>query len=401
MLNRRLLKLAVPLAVGALALAACGGKSKNTGSDNTPAPGETSKDKPTYTIGYQGPLSGDYAVLGLNMERGVQLAIKEANDKGDLPFVLKYAPSDDQGDPAQGQTGATKLIDDKSVIAVVGPAFSGATKAAEPAYSEAGLASVSPSATNPDLTNKSVNKFDTFFRVVAADDAQGPAAADYMSKVLNAKKVYSLNDKSEYGVGLAEQIVAQLKANGTEVVDDGLAIGGTYDGVASKIVSSGADVMYYSGYDTDLAKLVKALKAAGYTGKIMSDDGGKSDEYVSQTGSDAEGTLFSCACADALTDPNSASFLDAFKAMHNTDPSTYSSEAYDAANTIIAAMKGLGKADITRAEVVEALKTIEYQGLTGLIKFDEKGDNQVQSIFIYEVKDNKIVVLGKTTELIK
>jgi branched-chain amino acid transport system substrate-binding protein len=222
-----------------------------------------------------------------------------------------------------------------------------------------------------------------------------------MSKVLEAKKVYSLNDKSEYGVGLAEQIVAQLKKNGTDVVDDGLAPGGTYDGVASKVVKSNADVLYYSGYDADLARLVKALKAAGFKGKIMSDDGGKSDEYVSQTGSDAEGTLFSCACADALTDPNAKSFVDAFKAMHNTDPSTYSVEAYDATNTIIAAMKSLGKAEMTREEVVGALKTVSLQGLTGLIKFQENGDAEVQAIFIYEVKDNKIVVLGKTADLIK
>lgn len=399
MLNRRLIKLALPLAVGALVLGACGGKKKDDTS-STPTGGT---EKPTYSIGYQGPLSGENQQLGINMDNAVQLAIELANKAGDLPFTLKFEHSDDMGAQDKGQAAAQLLIDNANVIGVVGPAFSGATKAALPSFAAANLASVSPSATNPDLTNRTINPgFTTFFRVVAPDDLQGPAAADYISKVLKATKVYSVNDKGEYGVGLAKTLEEQLTKNGTPFVTDAVAIGGVYDSMAAKIAGSGADVLYYSGYYADLAKLAKAARAAGYKGVIMSDDGGKDDQYTSQAGgSVAEGTLFSCACFDASQDSNAQSFVDAYTTKFKEAPGTYSAESFDAANTIIAAMKSLNKADITRAEVVEALKTVEYKGLTATIKFAANGDGENKAVFIYEVKDGKIVQLGNYNDLIK
>ena len=158
MLDRRLLRLAVPLAVGALALTACGGSSDGGGGGG---------GKKTYTIAYQGPLSGDNAQLGINMDNGVKLAIKQAKD---LPFTLKFTDSDDVGDPAQAPAAARKLLDNDNVVAVVGPAFSGATAASEPLFSQADLVSVSPSATRADLTHLG---FKSFVRVVTGDTIQG------------------------------------------------------------------------------------------------------------------------------------------------------------------------------------------------------------------------------------
>ncbi len=182
MLNRRYV-LAVPLAVAALAVTACGSSGGSGGGGN----------KPTYKIALQAPLSGGNQQLGLNIAFGVKLAIKEANDKGDLPFKLDYVQSDDQGAPGPAPTAAQKLIDDSKVMAVVGPVFSGATRAAEPKFSEANLASVSPSATAPDLTQ---HGWKNFFRIVVDDNTQGPADADYISKVLKAKSVYVIDDAS-------------------------------------------------------------------------------------------------------------------------------------------------------------------------------------------------------------
>ena len=391
MLDRRLIRLALPLALGALALTACGG------SDDGEDTGDGG-DKKTYTIAYQGPLSGDNAQLGINMDNGVQLAIEEANKRTDLPFKLKFTNSDDVGDPAQAPTAAQKLIDDENVIAVVGPAFSGATKASEPLFSEANLVSISPSATNPTLTSQG---FKTFFRVVPPDDAQGAEVANYMTKGLKATSIYLVDDKSEYGVGLADVIDKTLKASGAKFKREGIPVTKDYSTIAQKVSSSGADTMFYAGYYAELALFVKALKAAGYKGNIVSGDGANDDQLITQAGAaQAEGVYLSCPCGDANVDPNAAQFLAAYKAKFNANPGTYSPESYDAANAIIEAMKGID-GDITREKVVEAVKAIDYKGITKQIKFESNGEVAGKVIFIYQVKGGKRAVLGTTTELAK
>ena len=165
----------------------------------------------------QGPLSGANQALGLNIDWGVKLAVQQENAKGDLPFTLAIKESDDQGDQSKGADAAQLLIQDPKVVGVVGPAFSGPTAAAGALYSGANLVAVSPSATRPSLTSSG---YKTFYRVVANDSVQGPAAADYMAKVLKAPNVYVVDDKSQYGQGLSTAIVAQLKKDGVTVETD-------------------------------------------------------------------------------------------------------------------------------------------------------------------------------------
>ncbi len=394
MINRRVLRLVGPLAVGALALAACGGSS----NDNSGSGSGSGGGKPTFKLAYQGPLSGDNAQLGINMDNAAKLAVKQANDKGDLPFTLVYTNSDDQGTPDGGPPAATKLIGDSQVMAVVGPAFSGATKASEPLFSQATMASVSPSATNDQLTSLG---FKTFYRIVPPDSAQGTEAAGYIAKVLQAKKVYSVDDKSEYGAGLSGILEPALKNAGVTVVHEGIAPTKDYSAIAQKVTGASPDTVYYSGYFAEFALFTKALKAAGYSGKLMGGDGDKDQQYVIQAGADkAEGTLFSCPCADATVDPKAADFAKAYKAAYNVDPGTYSPEAYDSANAVIAAMKSVGK-DLTRAKVNDAVKAIDFPGITKQVKFLPTGEVEGKIVFIYQVKGGKIEVLGTTADLVK
>lgn len=388
MLNRRLLRLAVPVAVGALTLAACGSDDGDPGGDG----------KKTYTIAFQGPLSGDNAAIGENEANGVKLAVDQANAKGDLPFTLAYAGQDDLGSPEGGPIAAQKSIDDESVMAVVGPAFSGASKASAPLFKDASLAAVSPSATNPDLTKLG---FTSFFRVVPPDDAQGAEAANYISKVLKSKKVYSLNDKSEYGVGLAGVLDKTLKANGTAIVQEGVPVTKDYSTVAQKVKNSGADAIFYSGYFPELALLTKALKAAGFAGTILSGDGSNDDEFIKQaTAEVAEGVYLFCPCGDANVDPKAKDFAAAYQAKFSKPAGAYSPEAFDAANAIIAAMKTVG-AELTREKVLEAVRAVNYTGITKTIKFTQTGEVEGNAIFLYQVKAGKRGVLGVTEDLIK
>jgi branched-chain amino acid transport system substrate-binding protein len=387
-----------------LALAACGSSSK--GSSTSPGTGSSSSAgggggtvSGSVTIGFQGPLSGPNSPqLGINGVDGVKLAIKEANDKKALPYTLKLDQSDDQGTPDQGPTAARKLVDDK-VIAVIGPMFSGATKASEPVFSQAGVLSVSPSATNTALTTLG---FKTFVRVIAPDSVQGKAAADYLVKKLNAKNVYSLDDNSDYGTGLSKYLDQQLQADGAKVTHDGINPTKNYTSEATKIIGTHPDAVYYSGYYSEFGPLAKALKAAGYKGILMSGDGSNDDQFIKDAGgaSVADGTYLTCACGDANSDPKAASFVSAYKALNGAAPGTYSGEAYDATNALIQVLKGLGNKP-TQSQVVDAYKKVHYEGLTKTISFNSSGEVSGSAVYMYKVENGKRVVLGLISDLLK
>ena len=394
MQNRLLRKLAVPavaVAVSALSLGATAATA--------------SASAPTYTIAYEGPLSGGNAQLGLNMKFAVQLAINQANAGktfGKLPFQLKFLPTDDQGSATQSPTAAQQVIGDSSVMAVVGPAFSGATKAAEPLYAQAHLATVSPSATAPELAQ---HGWHNFFRVVADDNAQGPADATFAVKTLKAKTIFSIDDGSAYASGLATAFDNAAKKLGAKVTHQ-TALGTTqcqagtgnvqqYSAVATTIKDSKAPVTFYAGYYCDFALLAKSLRAAGYTGTLMSDDGSLDPHYVSEAGAKvADGTYISCACADLSKSAAAAPFAKQFKALAHFAVGTYSAEAYDATNTIISVMKKLGPKGINRASIVNALHHVTYKGLTKVVHFLPNGNIAGTAVYIYHVVKGKIVELG-------
>ncbi|MCU1591295.1 MAG: Extracellular ligand-binding receptor [Frankiales bacterium] len=376
--------------MGALALTACG--SSSGGSSSSSGGG-----KKTYTIAYQGPLSGDNAQLGINMDNGVKLALAQATG---LPFNLKFVDSDDVGDPAQAPAAARKLIDNTGVVAVVGPAFSGATAASEPLFSQAQLISVSPSATRADLTDLG---FTSFVRVVTGDTIQGAKMADYVAKGLKAKTAYVVDDKSAYGAGLSKFIKQGLTSGGVTFKSEGLAPTKDYSAIATKVVAAKVDALVYGGYFAELALFAKALKAAGFKGAIVSGDGSKDDQLVKQAGAASEGIYLSCPCGGptATGDAAAAQFEKDYQAKFNTAAGTYSAEAFDAANLIIAAMKGLGS-NITRASVTDAVKkTSGFKGVTHTITFDQHGEGGTGEIFMHQVKGGKITLLGNVADLAK
>lgn len=389
MRQRRLIKLAIPALVGAVLLAACGDDGDGGGGGG---------DK-TYTLAFMGPLSGADKALGVNELNGVKLAVEEANAKSDTGFKLNLKEFDDKGEEAQGQPVAQSIVDDSSIVAVVGPAFSGVTKAAGQTFSDANLLFLSPSASR---TNLSTLGFKTFSRMVAPDAAQGPEGANYVTKGLKAKKIYVISDKSEYGQGLVDEFVPVAKSNGAEVIQEGVPAKTTnYKPVISKIKASGADAVYFGGYYSDAGLLVKQMRAEGVTAKFISGDGTNDDQFIAGAGAAAaEGALLTCGCGDPSTDPNAAGFVSAYKAKYGADPGAYSAEGYDAANAIIAALKGLN-GDVDRGKVANAVLKGSYKGLTKEVKFDDKGEVATRTIFVYEVKGGKRVVIGTTVDLAK
>lgn len=405
----RSIRLVVPLAAAAVTAAACG--SSSSGGNNT---SPTSASKPTFTIAYQGPLSGGNQQLGLNMSYAVKLAVNQANAGttfGTLPFNLAFAQEDDQGSSTGAPAAVAKILQISNLIAVVGPAFSGASGASEPDYFKAGVASVSPSATDPTLVTHGWNNF---FRIVSDDNLQGPNDAAYMGKVAKLKKVYVVKDDSTYGAGLA-------KAFSKAAPSDGLSVVGTdqapetsqctpgetgnvqqYGPLAQKVAKSGADSLLYAGYYCDFALFAKQLRNAGFTGQLVSDDGSDDPHYVSQAGAKvANGTLLSCACQEVITSTAFKNFAPQFKQVAGFDAGTYSAEAYDAANAIISVMKAKG-ASVTKADVISGLgdPNFSWQGVSKLVKFQPNGNYAGSQVFMYKVVNGKIKELGLISNLV-
>jgi branched-chain amino acid transport system substrate-binding protein len=389
--------LAILTLAGAVALTGCGSSSKSKSGGLGAAPSSAAGGSAaagasggTVKIGFEGPLSGDNQQLGINEVNAVQVAVDEANKNNTYGFQVALVKADDVGLPDKAPAAAAVLQGDNSVIGVVGPSFSGASKAVAPSYGAAKLVLVSPSATNPDLTKQG---FTAFHRVVPPDSLEGLEAADWLAK--KAKNVYIVDDATDYGKGAADAVQAELTIKKVKFTRDSVPQATTDYSVASqKIASSGADALFYGGYDTQAGQFAKALTAAGFKGLTMTGNGGKSSKFTAAAGPSGDGWYFSCGCLDATVAPVAAAFNAAYKARWNTDPSTYSPEAFDATNALLTAIKAAGGAKATRAQVFDAVNALDYKGITTQIKFDKTGEVEQQVINLYQQKAGKIALLG-------
>jgi branched-chain amino acid transport system substrate-binding protein len=376
-------------------LAACSSSSKSStsGSNTTASPstGGGSASGTTLKIGFFGALTGANAQLGINIKDGEQLAISQYNATNPAVKVT-LDPFDSQGSPAQANNGATKLIKDK-VVAVIGPAFSGESAAADPIFEAASIPNVTASATNVKLAE---HGWKFFHRGLAADDIQGKGDGDYLVKTLGLKTIAVIDDSSVYGEGLANILRSTVKTNGaTDVLDDHIDPNGAdYGSTVNKIVASKAAGVFFGGYYDAAGRLVNQLRSAGYKGTFMSGDGSEDAHFIKDAGgTPAEGAYLSCACADATKIPGAQAFVTAYRGAVGTSPAIYSGEAYDATNFILAAIKS---GATTSAAINNYLGSNSYVGVTKTIKFLPNGNISPGKIYVYQVKNGQIVQIGTT-----
>ncbi len=367
-----LLRLGAVAAATALVLSACGSTDDST--EGTDADAAVCDLK----IGYMGPLTGDYANLGLNMIGGVKLALEEYNaENEDCPVTLEEY--DSQGDPVVATPLATQVVQDDKIVGLVGPSFSGETEATGPTFAEAGLVTVSASATNPGL---STNGWDTFHRVLGNDATQAPAAAKYILDTVGATNVFVVDDGSEYGKGIGDGVAEAL----------GDAVSGR-DGVkqkqrdfaatVTKAKASGATAMFFGGYYAEAGLLAKQLKAGGWDGTFVSGDGSLDPGFVEASGAEGgEGAVLTCPCA-----PSPDDFAAAFSELNGAEPGTYSAEAYDSANVLL---QGIADGNTTREDLLAWVNAYDAAGITKQIKFDEGGEVAGVTVYAYLVKGGVI-----------
>lgn len=394
-MSKKLFSILSLLLVFTLVAAACGGGEGETASDDATSgttdeatsDSEAGGDVESVKIAYQGPLTGDNAALGQNMLCGIQLAMQELNDAGETP-TIELVQLDTQGSPDQAPAVANQAAGDEEVIAVIGPAFSGETAAAGPIYEQAGLPMISPSATNPDLSQ---NGWTNWFRTVATDATQGPVAAKYIAENLGAENVAVIDDSSEYGKGLADIVESSLEEAGAEVVfRQGVEAGQQdYSAIVGQVAQSGADAVFYGGYFSDAGLIRKQLVDNG-AGDItfVSDDGAFDGGFIEVAGAEAaEGASVTFPGADPLSAPQE--FLDAYAEIcDGASPGAFSIEAYQ--NTLIVG-EALKEGITDREGLRQFLDDFDQEVFGKQITFTDEGDIAAQTFFIYTVEDGEFV----------
>jgi branched-chain amino acid transport system substrate-binding protein len=332
-----------------------------------------------YKLAFFGALTGSAANLGVNIEQGFELAVQQYNTKkgSDCITVQKF---DSQGDPAVAPGVARQLVTDKKILGVVGPPFSGESEAADPIFEAAGIPTITPSATRVSLA---ANGWKVFHRAVANDDAQGPAAANYIKDTLKATKVFVADDQSAYGAGLADVVKKTLGSAvvGTDKTEaDGKQT--DFSATVQKVVSSGATVMFYGGYYQNGGLIRKQLTAANWKGTLVGGDGMKDPGLAKAAGNAAaEGTIVTCPCSPP--EKAGGTFVTDYKAKWNVDAGTYSDVAFDAANIYLA---GLDAGNNTPEKMNTYLTTVDYKGIANEYKFTSTGELDPSLIKVWTFK---------------
>lgn len=368
--------------VGMMAVALVGGCTPSGGG------GGTATEK-TLKLGVHTSLTGGLADYGFAAQEGTKLAAKKfdnfkvGNDTYKIEIVLK----DDKGEPAEAAIVAQSLVDDK-VNVVIGCLTSGATNAAGPIYSQAGIIQISPSATRADLVTKG---WKNFFRTCVGDNFQGAELAKWALE-LGFKKVVIFDDSGDYSVGLGD-VVEEGLAGKAEVLRQSCKEGDTdFSAQVSNIKNFGADCVIFTGYHKEAGLMRKQMVENGL-GKVqlMGGDGIKSDDIAGEAGGAANVTGALCTFGGVKTDemPGFKTFAEEYKADSGKETGPYAETNYDAVGAYIAAVQKAGTTDA--AAVEKAMQEIEYAGIIGTFGFNDKGEvvmkgasSSVQTIWRYK-----------------
>ncbi|MFZ5508988.1 MAG: branched-chain amino acid ABC transporter substrate-binding protein [Pseudomonadota bacterium] len=341
-------------------------------------------------IGHVAPLTGPISHLGKDNEYGARLAIEEANAKGitigGAKVKFELMAEDDQADPRTGTTVAQRLAD-AGVKGVVGHLNSGTTIPASRIYEQAGIPVITPSATNPKYTQQG---YKVTFRVIANDIQQGAAVGRFAVEKLKAKRIAIIDDRTAYGQGLADQVANIAKAIGATVVSREYTTDKATDFLAilTKIKATQPDVIFYGGMDAQGGPMLRQMKQLAINAKFLTGDGGCTPEIIKLAG-DAISDNAYCTQAGLPADKLAGgdAFKKKFKERFGAEVQIYSPYSYDATWALIEAMKA---ADSTEpAKYLPALKKISYQGLTGPIAFDDKGDLKKGVVTVFAYKGGK------------
>ncbi len=360
-----------------LTLAACSGKPDDSVN--------------TVTIGYAGALTGALAHYGKDEENGVRLAIDDLNAQkiviAGKPVTFKLQSEDDQGDPRSATNAAQRLVD-SNVNAVIGHTTSSTTLPAAILYNTAGIPLFAPAVTNPKLTQQG---YSATYRLIANDIQQGRTLAD-IAVGLGAKNIAIIDDRSSYGVGIADEFEKHLASLGiTPVAHESASDKDTdFSAQLTRIKSKTPDLLFFGGNDGQAAALIQQMYNLGLSTKFLAGDGVHTPEFIKLAGPASEGAITTLPGLPLEKMPQGKAFAARFAQKYGAIQ-LYAPYYYDATQIIAKAMQTAGSTD---SKVYAAkLKQTHYAGVTSLIQFDGQGDLKSGLITAYQVKAGEWVEL--------
>lgn len=397
MTKRSVVSVGATLLASSLILSACGSRGGDESSTTSGGGGEGGSTK-VAKIGVIAPLSGDLAALGLGIQNSVDLAVKQANESGAIPgWKLEVAAEDDQALADVGKNAATKLASDKDVIGVVGTLNSSVALQVQPVLGGANIVQVSPANTGVSLTKgddaaNPKRPFPTYFRTCTTDAVQGPFAARYLFEKAGIKQVATVHDKKAYGQGLVEAFTEEFeKLGGTVVAAETINPDeDKYDAVISAIKPTNPGAVYYGGEYPQAGPMSQQMKSQGLNVPLMGGDGIFDPKFIELAGSTSDGDLATSVGAPTDSTEAGKTFLKQYEDAGYKDPSAaYGGYAYDAANSIINALKVSLKdaesVEAARQNTITELGKVNFEGVTGKVAFDEFGDTTSKVLTVYKV----------------
>lgn len=360
-----------------LVLTSCNGGGADTSSSDE------------IVIGEYGSLTGDKATFGISTRNGIDMAVDAINEAGGvLGKKLRVIVEDDQGRPEEAQTVVTKLITRDNVVAVLGEVASSNSLAAAPVAQQNQIPMISPSSTNPEVTQKG----DYIFRVCFIDPFQGFVMAKFAAESLRIQRVAILRDiKNDYSVGLSDVFTENFtKMGGTIVADESYSAGDTdFNAQLTAIKAKNPQAIYVPGYYTEVGLIARQEKRLGLTVPLLGGDGWDSPALMGIGGDALNGSFLSNHYSTEDPSPAIQKFVADYKARFNEVPDALAGLAYDSAMVLADAIRRAGTTDgPALRDAIAATK--DFAGVTGNITLDENR-NASKPAVVLEIKDGKFV----------
>ena len=358
------------------------------------------KSSAIVTIAHVGPTSGALAHLGKDNENGAIMAVEELNAAGvtigGKKVTIRLMTEDDGADPRKGTAVAQKLADAK-VVGVIGHLNSGTSIPASKIYNDAGIPQISPSATNPKYTRQG---YKTAFRLPGNDFQMGIALGKFVVNQLNSKSIAVIDDRTAYGAGLAEAFSLGVKGAGGSIVTQEFTTERATDfsAILTSIKGKRPDVVFFGGMDAVAGPMIRQMKSLGINTKLVGGDGICSNELVKLAGDAVSDNQVFCAEAGGVEagskfESDMNNFYKKFRTRFGVDVQVYSPYVYDSVRVMIAAMVKADSSDPAKYLPVLAA-TKDFQGVTGAISFDYRGDIVNAPFVLKSVRNGGLKVIG-------
>ena len=340
--------------------------------------GTTSKQQQASSneivIGVAGPMTGDLAVFGEQLRRGAEQAVEDLNAGGGvLGKPVRLVIGDDQCDPRRAVQVANDLVK-QGVVFVDGHFCSGSSIPASEVYgAEKTILQMTPSSTNPKLTENAANKgIRTLFRACGRDDMQGTFAGAWLVENYPGKNIAILDDKSPYGAELARETEQVMKAKGAEIalIETYTQKQRDFSALIAKLKAAKIDAVFIGGYHNDIGLLVRQAREQGFAGKFTAADALNTSEFWSIAGSAGDGVRYTDG-SSAVNLVSAKSVVEKFRA-DNYEPEGYTLNSYAAVQSWAAAAEIAGTTDA--AKVADALRGGTIPTVIGDLSWDGKGD---------------------------